>query len=44
MNVRFSPDDGTLISVGGKDRCVFQVRSPSHWFPYDRDRVVNADP
>ena len=20
------------------------VRSPSHWFPYDRVRVVNADP
>ena len=29
-----------LTKVATKD----QVRSISHWFPYDRVRVVNADP
>ena len=26
MNVRFSPDDDWVVSVGGKDRAVFQWR------------------
>jgi hypothetical protein len=37
----------TLPLADAKDRHSWppaQVRSPSHWFPYDRVRVVNADP
>jgi predicted metalloendopeptidase len=35
-----------LTLVGGEyeDAAIAEVRSPSHWSPYDRVGVVNADP
>ena len=34
---------GTIIPFSGAFECELQARS-IHWFPYDRVRVVNADP
>ena len=37
-------DRAARIGGGGLDDDASEARSISHWFPYDRVRVVNADP
>ena len=38
------PDLLELVGIGFSAFYVYQARSISHWFPYDRVRAVNAVP